>query len=357
MKGNKYGIHRVLDPAGVLPQPARVINNDFSVLYDNEILFDVDTLNIDAASFINLKERAKNNPTDIGKLIKHIVSTRGKMHNPETGSGGMFVGRVAKVGIDCPSCFDLKEGDRVASLVSLSLTPLYIDKIKNVHVDTDKVDIKGQAVLFPSGLWAKIPPDLPEPLVLSVLDVAGAAAQTDRFVYPGDTVAVIGARGKSGMLCCYQAKKRGASRVIAVIHSSKGREDVDNAPFIDDVIIASADDAIDLERKISILTDGDMCNGVISCVSRPNCEMGAILCTQQGGWIYFFSMATDFTKAALGAEGVGKDVEMIIGNGYCVGHANTTLDIMRKSRYLRRLYIERYCNEEELERLEMADRK
>jgi L-erythro-3,5-diaminohexanoate dehydrogenase len=342
MNGNIYGSHRVLEPKGVLPQPAWALDNDFSVLYDNEVLFDVDTLNIDAASFLNLEKRADGDPVGVGKLIKCIVATRGKMHNPETGSGGMFLGTVAKIGKDFPKCSKLEVGDRVASLVSLSLTPLHIEEILKIHMGTDKVDIKGQAVLFESGIFSTIPDDLPEDLVLSVLDVAGAAAQTDRIVWPGDRVAVLGARGKSGMLCCYQAKKRGAE-VIAVVHSTNGIDDVLNAPFIDHVVVASADNALDLLEKIEKLTKGDLCDVVISCVSRPNCEMGAILITDLGGTIYFFSMATDFTKAALGAEGVGKDIDMLIGNGYCLWHVDTTLDIIRESDYIRDLYTRRYC--------------
>ena len=53
-KGNRYGVHRVLEPEGVLPQPAIRLDNDFSEIYDNEILCDVATLNIDAASFTEL---------------------------------------------------------------------------------------------------------------------------------------------------------------------------------------------------------------------------------------------------------------------------------------------------------------
>jgi L-erythro-3,5-diaminohexanoate dehydrogenase len=224
-------------------------------------------------------------------------------------------------------------------------------------MNTDKVDVEGQAVLFSSGVWAPIPADLPESLVLSLLDVAGAAAQTDRLVMPGDTVAVVGARGKSGMLCCYQAKKRGA-HVIAIVHSEKGIEDVAEAPFIDKVIVASADNALDLYNKVEQHTKGDLCDVVISCVSRPDCEMGNIMITALGGTLYFFSMATSFTKAALGAEGIGKDIDMLIGNGYCLEHVELTLNIIRESQYLRKLYTERYCDEQEtLEGLEVADKK
>ena len=64
--------------------------------------------------------------------------------------------------------------------------------------------------------------------------------------------------------------------------------------------------------------------------------------TRQGGRIYFFSMATSFTAAALGAEGVGKDVEMIVGNGYATGHADFSLNLLRESPKLRRLFEELY---------------
>ena len=40
-KGNKYGTHRVIEPKGVLPQPAVKVDNDFTEIYDNEILVDV----------------------------------------------------------------------------------------------------------------------------------------------------------------------------------------------------------------------------------------------------------------------------------------------------------------------------
>lgn len=57
--------------------------------------------------------------------------------------------------------------------------------------------------------------------------------------------------------------------------------------------------------------------------------MASILATKNGGIVYFFSMATSFTAAALGAEGVGKDVQLLIGNGYTKGHAEIVLDAAR----------------------------
>ncbi len=343
-KGHKYGLHRVIEPKGVLPQPAIKIDNNMDELYDNEILVAVQTLNIDSASFTQIKQQAGGDVEKIKEIMLDIVDKFGKHKNPVTGSGGMFIGTVKRIGSALKDKINLKEGDRIASLVSLSLTPLKIYEIKEVHIDTDQVDVEADAILFESGIWAKLPDDMPDKLALAVLDVAGAPAQTARLVKPGDNVLIIGAAGKSGLLCAYEAKKRAGitGKVIGTKHSPRGAEVIQEADFVDEVIFADATQAVDLMEKVEKATNGEMCDVVISCVNNPDCEMGAILAAKEGGTVYFFSMATSFTKAALGAEGIGKDVNMIIGNGYVPGHAEWSLEILRESDYIRKIYEERY---------------
>ena len=205
-KGNKYGTHRVIDPVGVLPQPANKIDNNMDEIYDNEILIDVQTLNIDSASFTDIAKFCNHDKEAMKKEMFLTVELQGKHRNRRTGSGGMLLGTVEKIGDALVGKTDLKVGDKIATLVSLSLTPLRIDEILEIREDVDQVDIKGKAILFESGIYAKIPTDMPEKLALSALDVAGAPAQTAKLCRPGDTVLVIGAGGKSGMLCCYEAK-------------------------------------------------------------------------------------------------------------------------------------------------------
>ncbi|MBG0763982.1 MAG: zinc-binding dehydrogenase, partial [Tissierellales bacterium] len=339
-KGNPYGTHRVLEPKGVLPQPALKVDNTMEI-YDNEILIDVQTLNVDSASFTQIKDQAEGNEEKIKEIMKGIVAERGKHQNPVTGSGGMLIGTVKEIGPALKDR-DLKVGDKIATLVSLSLTPLRIDEIIGMRKDIDQVDIKGQAILFESGIYAKIPTDLPENLALSVLDVAGAPAQTAKLVKPGDTVLVVGGAGKSGMLCLYEAKKRAGitGKVICMAHRESSLEKVKKLNLADEYIVGEATDAVGVYEKVSELTNGELCDLVINCVSRPNCEMSSILSCKDDGTVYYFSMATSFTKAALGAEGVGKDVNMIIGNGYTKDHAEISLQIMRESEGLRKLYQE-----------------
>ncbi len=343
--GNPFGSHRVIAPQGVLPQPAEKINNDMSVMWDNEILVDVDTLNVDSASFTQIKEEARGDEAKIREIILKTVQNRGKQHNPVTGSGGMFIGTIDAVGEKLQAERDLKPGDRIASLVSLSLTPLKIDEILEVKPDIDQVRIKGKAVLFESGIYAKLPEDIPASLALAVLDVAGAPAQAAKLVKPGDTVVLVGAGGKSGILCAYETKKRAGvtGTVIGTGRSESGLENLKKLGLCDHVLALDAQNALECYDEISKITDGALADLVINCVNVPNTELGSILMCKDGGRIYFFSMATSFTKAALGAEGVGKDVEMIIGNGYTRHHADISINLLRESPAIRELFEAIYC--------------
>ena len=344
-KGNKYGTHRVIEPKGVLPQPAVKVDNDFTEIYDNEILVDVDILNIDSASFTQIKEQAGGDTEKIKEIILEIVSKQGKMKNPVTGSGGMFIGTVLKIGEALEGKRDLKVGDKIASLVSLSLTPLKIEKIISIKKDVDQVKVKAKAILFESGIYSKLPDDMPDALALAVLDVCGAPAQTARLVKSGDTVVVIGASGKSGVLCCYEAKRRAGinGRIIGIVSRDETLKTLKALDICDDVIKLDATDAISCYEEILKLTNGELADVVINNVNIQNTEMGSILMCKERGVVYFFSMATSFTKAALGAEGIGKDVDMIVGNGYALDHAEITLNILREDKTIRDLYERLYA--------------
>ncbi len=337
--GSPYGTHRVLEPRGVLPQAAWKIDNTMSI-YDNEILIDVQTLNIDSASFTQMKEEAGGDSERIAALVRDTVKVRGKQHNRITGSGGMLMGTVAEVGPALRDKTELRAGDQVATLVSLSLTPLRLDEVIRVHMDKDQLDVRGRAVLFETGLWVKLPEDIDSRLALAVLDVAGAPAQTARLVRPGHTVVVIGGGGKSGSLCVYEAKKWAgpSGRVIGVSPYEADCTRMCQTGWVDHVLQVDARDGLALMAAVSEVTQGHMADVVINCVNVPDTEMGCILATRQHGTVYFFSMATSFTAAALGAEGVGKDVQMIVGNGYAMGHAEYALGLMRESPQLRSMF-------------------
>ena len=339
----KYGSHRVLEPKGGLPQPAQRLDNDFSKIADNELLIDVRYLNIDSASFTQLEEEAGGDVEKIGTKILSIVDERGKMQNPVTGSGGMFIGTVAKVG-SALAGRDLKPGDKIASLVSLSMTPLKIRKIVKIFADIDRVEVEAQAVLFESGIYAKLPTDMDEGLALAALDVAGAPAQAAKLIRPGQSVLILGAGGKSGMLVAYEAMKRvgPTGHVVGNVHRKESVATLHELGLCHEVVVADATKPIEFLDAVLAANGGREYDVVFNCVNIQNTEMSSILPCRQEGIVYFFSMATHFGKAALGAEGVGKDVTMIVGNGYSKDHAEITLAELRENPKLRHYFETRY---------------
>jgi len=335
------GLERVVSPKGVLPQQAEEIDPRLP-LAEDELRIEVESLNIDSASFHQISEACGGDVAAIERHILELVARRGKQHNPVTGSGGMLIGRVAEVGPKFPvSEKPVRAGDRIATLVSLSLTPLIIRKIRRIHPQIDRVDIEGEAILFASGLFSRLPADLPETVALAVLDVAGAPAQTRKLVRPGQTVAVIGGGGKSGILCLYEAKRKAGVKTVAVEYSDAAIARLRSLSFVDHVVRADARQAVEVMRKIREAVGGQA-DVVINVANIPETEMSCILSCKPGGIVYFFSMATSFARAALGAEGVGADVDLRIGNGYTEGHAELSLQLLRESAELRKIFTEQY---------------
>jgi L-erythro-3,5-diaminohexanoate dehydrogenase len=336
-----YGLRRVVAPSGVLPQRAERLDPSLP-LGEDELAIDVEALNVDAASFRQIEGAVGKDPAAIAAEIGRIVAARGKLHNPVTGSGGMLIGRVREVGPRHPASGALSPGDRVATLVSLTLTPLVLDEITAVRPEIDRVECRGTATLFATGLWARLPDDLPETLVLAALDVCGAPALVLRHLAPGMRVLLLGA-GKAGALVAAAAREAQGGRgwILAADRSRAALDDLRRLGVVDDAVEVDATDAVGTAEKLR--RAGPAFDLVVNCCSVAGTEMTSLLAARDGGTVIFFSMATSFTAAALGAEGIGRDARLVIGNGYVPGHADLTLALLRRQPRLRALFEQRYA--------------
>ncbi|WP_197087497.1 zinc-binding alcohol dehydrogenase [Micromonospora sp. HK10] len=341
------GLHRVVEPAGVLPQAAWRLDADPRIAA-NEVRIRVERLNLDAASFRQLSEKHGGDGEKVRAEVLEIISTRGKMQNPVTGSGGMLIGTVEEAGKRSP--LGLRPGERVATLVSLTLTPLTIlDGLAAWDGRSEQVPCDGYAILFARSIAAVLPDDLHPELSLAVLDVCGAPALTARVVAEqvarrgreGDprpvSVAVIGGAGKSGSLSLAAARRAGAGRTVGVVPVVAERDALAAAGLADVVALADARDPVGLSTAVTTALNAPA-DVTVVCVDVPGCEHGAVLATEDGGTVIFFSMATSFAAAALGAEGLAADVTMLVGNGYVPGHAALALDLLRGEPGVRRLF-------------------
>ena len=257
----------------------------------------------------------------------------------------MLVGTVEEVGPD--SALGLRPGDRVASLVSLSLTPLQIeDGLAGWDGRSEQVPADGTAILFGRSIAAVLPDDLDPALAMMVMDVCGAPALTERVVRGyvdrsrPPAVAVVGGAGKSGSLSLAAARAAGARRTCGVVPVVAEVDALTASGLADAVVLADARDPVALAAAVEEGLGGPA-DVTVVCVDVPGCEHGAVLATAEGGTVVFFSMATSFSAAALGAEGLAADVTMLIGNGYTPGHADLALDLLRGVPGVRTMFEDR----------------
>ena len=326
------GVHRVLEPSGVLPQAAHRLDSDPRIGPD-EVRIAVDRLNLDAASFRQLSEACAGDGDAVRAAVLAIIDDRGKMQNPVTGSGGMLIGTVDEVGRASP--LGLVAGQRVATLVSLTLTPLAVtDGLARWDGRSEQVPAAGTAILFARSIAAVLPDDLPDPVSLAVLDVCGAPAATARVVERAGarSVVVLGAAGKSGCLSLAAAREAGASDLTGLVRTEAEAAALRGAGLADRVVVADATDPLAVAAALGAPADV-----TVVCVDVQGAEHGAVLATRDGGTVVFFSMATSFSAAALGAEGMAADVTMLVGNGYTPGHAALALELYRRTPGVRAL--------------------
>jgi L-erythro-3,5-diaminohexanoate dehydrogenase len=350
-ESSPVGLHRVLEPSGdqiTLPQAAARLDVSPRIWAD-EVRVDIETLNLDAASYRQLAgaHRTADDRIDGAALrasVLDIVARRGKMQNPVTGSGGMLIGTVAEVGERSP--LGLVVGDHVATLVSLSLTPLQItDGLSRWDGLGERVPAAGHAILFGRSIAAVLPDDLDPELALMVMDVCGAPALVARLVgeYAAKgappSVLVLGGAGKSGSMSLAAAQDAGAGRRVAVVPDRSQALMLEGSGLADHVVIADARSPLGLSDAVQAA--GGPADITVVCVDVPGCEQPAVLSTAQGGTVVFFSMATNFAAAALGAEGLAADVRMLVGNGYVPGHAEYALKLLRGNAAVLRLFENR----------------
>ena len=315
------GAHRVIIPSGALPQAAIRLDSR-TPLQSEEMQISVSDLHVDAFSFRQILEAEDQDPSRIKRHIAELVADRGKLHNPVTGSGGMLIGKVDDVGGLFPN--PPKLGASIASLVSLTLTPLNLDAIHSIDLASGRIEVSGAAFLFGDCPWCLLPDDLPPAVALAALDVAGAAPRTRLRTKRGDRIIVLGGGGRSGLLASLAARQAGAASVVAVDLNPQALARARELGAADEFIACDARDALALVKAV-----GKPADLTVSCVDVADAEPGAILATKPDGRVLFFSMATRFPAACLAAEGFGRPVTLEMGNGFVAGHADETLALVR----------------------------
>ena len=331
----RLGADRVIDPLGALPQPAIRLDASEPVRpYEFEVT--VESLYLDSTSFRNLRERCHGDPETIAVRILEIVASRGKMHNPETDSGGVLLGTVTAVGdrlAEAPAV-----GERVVTLGSLTQTPLRLTSVDSVDPGSPRVEVTGTAYVFDRAAWAPLPDDIPATTAIELYDVCAAASQTRELAPRDGTVCVLGA-GHGGKLVLAAARDSMAGGTLVAVDVDSGELERVRALGLCDVAVTA-----DLRDPVGAL-EAVRAAGVppadltVLVVNATHCEPSAVLLTAAEGTVLFFSMATHFASAALAADGTGSAARMLIGSGFSPDRGAYALELLRRSAPLREALV------------------
>jgi L-erythro-3,5-diaminohexanoate dehydrogenase len=191
-----------------------------------------------------------------------------------------------------------------------------------------------------------MPADLPRNIVVAALDVAGAPSRISRLVRPGQRITVLGAGGTAGLLtlCAIRQRLGSQGEIIAVEYSEQALDDVASLNVADVLVQGNATRTLEMVKKVQDAYPGQeyLADLTINVVNVPNTEFATILLTKPSGRILFFNMATSFTTAALGAEGIASQVEMHIGNGYMPDNGAGAIQLLRDFPVLRTIFTRRF---------------
>jgi L-erythro-3,5-diaminohexanoate dehydrogenase len=328
------GATRVLEPPGALPQAA-VRLDATPPLRTYEVELDVDTLCLDSTSFRQLAEANRHDPLRIGDAILAVVADRGKMHNPVTGSGGILAGSIRAVGEAYPDPPPV--GLRVITLTSLTNTPLRLESVGQLDPDSPHVPVNGTAYLASAIPWTAFPDGISLDAALAAIDVCNAASQT-RELIDGDTrtVLVMGG-GHAGLVALAAARDSLAPGSSLVLMDSSERV-CQRARELGLCDIALCVDLRDPVQAFAHLEQAGLSRAdlTVVVVNSSDCEAAAILLTADHGTVLFFSMATSFTKAALGSDGLSSPARMLVGSGFAPDRGEYALELIGRDERLER---------------------
>jgi L-erythro-3,5-diaminohexanoate dehydrogenase len=334
VSGQQLGTGRVIDPPDALPQPARRLDAADPV-GPTEFEIAVERLCLDSTSHRNIREACDGDAELMALKVMEIVRARGKMHNPETDSGGVALGTVTAVGDQFGDPPEV--GDRIVTLASLTLTPLRIDAVTHLDPDSAQIEVEGTAFVFDSAPWGPLPADIPVETAIEIYDVYGAGSHVRDLAHRSATVLVMGA-GHAGKLAMAAARETACDGTVVCL-------DVDQAAVDRALELGLCDVglAVDLRDPVGTLEALDEA-GVrpadltVVVVNASGCEPAAIVATGTGGTVLFFSMATTFQTAALTADGIGRDIRMLVGSGFTPDVGAYSLDLLRRTPALQRAF-------------------
>jgi len=344
-----YGEKRSLEPKGAFPSTAWKLDTRLPIM-KNEMLMKVSIINVNAASFKQIRKETYDNPLSIANKIMSIVKMRGKLHNPVTGTGGTLYGSVDEIGPEHPAYGKLKLKTNISTLISTKFTPLVINSIRSINMKTGQLEVDGYAILSEKCMYTTTPKDIAPHIYQAVITEAGQCYESALNCHSGITALVIGAASNIGLLSLFAVKEKLGSggKLIAVTDTEYNASIIKKLNVADECFVIDMHDSLAAYYQLAELLNGTQINYTVDCENAPEHEALSVLLTREHGTVYFTDPATSVSEAGLDAEGVAKDINLIYYRGYIEGHVAFCESLLLKYPLLMEAFMRRYSDKNEL---------
>lgn len=322
--GNFCGSRRTPNGRG-LPIYAWKINNDTKIA-DDEMLIRVVKIHLENGSFNQIYSEVGGNEEKMKETVMEIVKQRGKMHNPDTGTGGLFGGIVEKIGKNFDNVDNISVGDEVIVPVSIAMLPLKLKKVKNVNYVYNHLDVDGYTAIYNGCPVVKKTPDISWDILLSAFEESASIKKASEFAEGKTASLVIGSNpivamlyglalrrvmAPDGILICVHY---GDNVMYAYNDIEQNRNKLLYSVF-DEVYFMSSRDPMEC---IDEATQGGerLYDVIVNCADQMGAEAISVIAAQEKGNVLFSNLTNNYTTALLVQEAINRDINLFCAVGY-----------------------------------------
>lgn len=335
--GNFCGSRRTPNGLG-LPIYAWKINNDTKIA-DDEMLIRVVKIHLENGSFNQIYSEVGGNEEKMKETVMEIVKQRGKMHNPYTGTGGLFGGIVEKIGKNFDNVDNISVGDEVIVPVSIAMLPLKLKKVKNVNYVYNHLDVDGYTAIYNGCPVVKKTPDISWDIFLSAFEESASIKKASEFAEGKTASLVIGSNpivamlyglalrsvmAPDGILICVHY---GDNVMYAYNDIEQNRNKLLYSVF-DEVYFMSSRDPMEC---IDEATQGGerLYDVIVNCADQMGAEAISVIAAQEKGNVLFSNLTNNYTTALLVQEAINRDINLFCAVGYVEGYYDYMMSFIR----------------------------
>ena len=334
-----FGADRVIEPKGAVPVTAWRIDNRREI-GSAEIRIRLETVHVEWDNFNQICSHCGYDEVKIKARIMQIIDERGKLHNPYTGSGGLFMGVIDEVGEDV-ELGDLKVGDRVFSLSSLTGVAMHVETITEVDLNYGQIICTGYVICFETTTIIKYDGKTDPKYLLSAIDEEGnfLGVQQTIEARKAQRVAIIGGNPVTVLMYaqmltdCYGK----GNHVIAIMEKSSLRNLTEQEltaaflPVIKQTYFVDISHPIESYEKIlSKQEDRQPMDAVINLEDILGSETIATLLVKEKGIVFYTSLKNNYSVGILVSDCLGKEVVTYALEGYVENAYDFATELVNK---------------------------